>query len=589
MRKIEEILDKENWENYQEIISNRYFIPFIGAGLSIPLGMFNWEDLMKKIMEYCMNKDFNRCDANWHMDLDNIDNENKKIINQAFDMINNQAVESDLSEEIINAKIKNIKNFVAQTKNDRFAALIQYKVFKKILTNKNDSYALYEAGQLIEEMYGKQNIKNALEQIIKEVKGNKWDIGPEKAVYWLPYICQENEGKKLVYTTNYDDIIKASFDTYEKEYSFPANDDIRYLHKNPEPIITLNDLLVEYNRILNNNERLQMTNVERNIIRDNRYLLFIGTSFTEDHLAQLIIRYFVNNRALRHSREIYNMAATGFCVPNDKIIFYGTPTEDKDHEELVSILHQMARDVSMHYIWNQMAIIYIYTYGADEKLLNSKLLDDYNKLDEVTETYWLKKGDSNFPIVKYESKDKVFYVQCNNILFVFLKQLIDEFYNKKRPIMVFPLIENDITWMDNDIAPLGDTLYIFLESEDQERGNELEEKINGIISQDRYKNWFCNIFRVVLEKDVINCYMEWKRRVDNRYSDRRIFIGFLYNDKKEIICALTKILYEIIEQFNQKDKELRINKVDKRQEIASMLEDIKNYLNEMMTEKGKDK
>ena len=97
----------------------------------------------------------------------------------------------------------------------------------------------------------------------------------------------------------------------------------------------------------------------------------------------------------------------------------------------------------------------------------------------------------------------------------------------------------------------------------------------------------------MLEKDDINKYMNWKNCVSNKCGANITFVDCIYgDDKNTYIKEFVAILHEIIKQFNQKDKELRTNKADERQELVvrrERLKDIEDRQDKMSTGKGRNK
>lgn len=53
MIRIEEIFktSASNWSAYQRLLRERYFVPFVGAGLSAGIGTGSWNDLLTALAE----------------------------------------------------------------------------------------------------------------------------------------------------------------------------------------------------------------------------------------------------------------------------------------------------------------------------------------------------------------------------------------------------------------------------------------------------------------------------------------------------------------------------------------------------------
>ncbi len=522
MKKFEEILKyhPQNLNIYERLVRER-FIPFVGAGLSAGIGIGSWKELFIIIAkEICFNHTGTTEDIDWETGLLSSESDMEKvndICNKIREIENSDKLETEL--EKIKKICECLDECVRKNSETSFSFSIIFSLFVKVL-NSDGKYSAYSAGEILK--LEDETVYDILKtQVCKnQKKTGHWEVSKDRAVYWLCYIIKnlelgENNFRFKCVTINFDNIIE---DVYGQLFFNRSQDKnpIFHLHgsvenKHEKMCVALSDLLRLYPEQLTESVhgRVFLQQV------DPLPYLFLGTSFSEDHIGKLLHEVESgNNFAIagvsnNNEKEITLKKAKAFQLNSDTILYY--KVENGDHSELVTLLHQLARDKAG--IWNN--------WGIFETLLKR----DKKRKEKETEAAkkaikWLEQGEDSCGMLYVEvdslqdsdnfAEGKLF---VNNIekLYFFLEKIKDRqkgtFRREDRRIpqyrySVFSLSlielksEEIATVLEtSDIEPLGDSVYIFFLSKNEatDGGNVIKGIILDAIKKSQIDGIKCKI------------------------------------------------------------------------------------------------
>ena len=362
MKKFEEILKyhPQNLIIYEQLVSNQ-FIPFVGAGLSAGIGIGSWKDLFITIAkEICSNRIGRTGKINWdtgellsESDIGKVNSYCDKI----REIENRIGPETELDR--IGMICECLVECVQKNNETSFSYQIIFSLFVKIL-NSDCKYSAYSAGEILK--LEEDTVYDILKKQVCKArrKARHWKVSKDKAVYWLCYIIKylkidENIFRFKCVTINFDNIIE---DVYRELFPIDKQDENLIFHlqgsvddeDNEKLCVALSDLRRLYP------EQLDKPVHKRVLLQQTDFLpyLFLGTSFSEDHIGRLLHEVESgNNFAIvgvnnNIEKEVVLKKGKAFHLDYRTVVYYGA--ENGDHSELVTLLHQLARDKAG--IWN---------------------------------------------------------------------------------------------------------------------------------------------------------------------------------------------------------------------------------------------
>lgn len=518
MKKFEEILKyhPRNLEIYEQLVEKK-FIPFVGAGLSAGIGIGSWKELFILIAQkICFEHIGKTEDIDWETGLLSSEPDMKRV-NDLYDKIreieNSNEPETELDR--IEMICKCLNECVLKNSDSQFSPSIIFSLFVKIL-NSDCKYSAYSAGEILK--LEDDTVYDILKtQVCKnQKKTGHWEVSKDRAVYWLCYIIKylkidENIFRFKCVTINFDNIIE---DVYRQ--LFHDKNPIFHLHgsvdsENEKMCVALSDLLGLYP------EQLKKSVHKRVLLQQTNLLpyLFLGTSFSEDHIGRLLHEAKSKNNfaivGVGHDDEKEAILKKGkeFHLNYETILYY--EVKNGNHSELVTLLHQLARDKAE--VWNNW------------KLFQELLKYNENRKGEKTEAAtrainWLKKGKDSCKMLYVEvdgRQDSDTFVEgkllVNHIekLYFLLQSIrkgrrghfIEE--GRKIPlykysILALPLIRLEVgdiaTVLEiSNIEPLGDSVYIFIlsKAEAENGGNMIKKHILKVTENSQMKDVKCKI------------------------------------------------------------------------------------------------
>lgn len=479
MIRIEEIwgTPTSNWDTYERLRDMKYFVPFVGAGLSAGIGSGSWNDLLRVLAERVIylglpeSSDENR--RKRELDLRSrllIAFYLKRL--KRYDRLDEK--DGKKTTVHIQKRIKTIEAFVRKSEQKEKKCSLQYSFFEALLT-KQTRFASYEAAEML------WVVDNRLHQylydaVMKKRAGQDWKIGEEHAAYWLVEILKvlaghpdRNRESYDCYTTNYDDILESACAEGE------AGDiRIRHLHGyfdsngNPQDIcLTLTDLLDQYGDGLNAEPCPPHI---PNVYKDEKPpLLFLGTSFSEGHIGRVTQQLRPGSYAVVSLSDSWKEDRDGtvaalkakmeaFQIPGEQIVFY--PTEGGNHEALPVLLHQLARDLGDN-LWNDWSfmeglhLLKREPTESEKETINDAL--SYLK-NHKNATLLIKKGK----FLKTEIADNKITLRCpdSDILY-FICQELKESFPQRDWSEYYEAEKAAKEGKPIDREPLGNTLYIY--------------------------------------------------------------------------------------------------------------------------------
>lgn len=524
MIKIEDIFkcDIGNWEVYKELLEKDNFVPVVGAGLSMDMGVVGWNELIISLAEYVFDygKTADKTDDELEEELDF---ESKSLIKNSLDKLK-ELDKKDIEKpqqkaKHIKERIDFIKKFVLDSKKSGEKEVdLRYIFFKKLL-NRGTFFSTYEAAELLQIVNDDdRHLMKCLYRIINNNKQEEgWKIEKDKAVYWLAEVLRIlRESKKErdldniadCFTTNYDDILeKACLKESVPEVK------IEHLHgyfdaqKEPHDIcLSLSDLLSEYQDRLNDREARINSNSGIGLMESGNTdvpFLFLGTSFSESHIGQLarlrpsygIVPLPGKNNEMDFLRDKMKK----FMIGKDTTFFY--PVEKGNHNALVILIHQLARDLSNGF-WNNWFFMKHFPKQLDS-LTNAEI----EKVNEAIS--WLKDSESHILSIKkgktleFNIAEEEGELKYNNsgILFFICEKLKEEF---KRPEWseYCEIEETFKKWYQEDLEPLGNTIYIYRkEEESEDHWMKFKRQIKDWYSEKGRERWEYKIVRFILSYD----------------------------------------------------------------------------------------
>ena len=554
MIKIEDIFkcDIGNWEVYKELLERHDFVPVVGAGLSIDMGVVGWNELIVSLAEYVFDygKTPDKTDDEMEQQLTE---DCKFLIRNNLEKLE-ELDKKDTDKPLQKAKhVKErrdlINSFISESKKSGEKVVdLRYIFFKKLL-NRGTFFSSYEAAELLQIANNdERHLMKCLHRIINKNRQEEgWKIEKDKAVYWLAEVLKilrksknERDLDNIAdcFTTNYDDILeKACLKEPVSEVKIEHLHGYFDVQEEPHDIcLTLSDLLREYQDKLNDREARIDGNRGIGLMESGNTdvpFLFLGTSFSESHIGQLarlrpsygIAPLPDNNNEMDFLRDKMKK----FMIGKDATIFY--PVEGKSHKALVILLRQLARDLC-HGLWNNWFFMKHFP-----NQMNHFSDIDVEIVDKAIS--WLK--DSGKCILSIKKGKTLNFIEeegalkyyNSDILYFICEKLKEEF---KRPEWseYCEIEEAFKEGYQEDLEPLGNTIYIYRKEEElEECWTKFKGQIENWYSEQGRESWEYKIIRFVLSD-------EEKKRINDAYST----------------CAAEKLKGKVVESIEW-DIELR--------------------------------
>lgn len=537
MIKIEDIFDChiENWKVYDTLLKKNFFVPVVGAGLSAGIGVGDWNRLIialaKKVFAFWDKKTIEEIEkklSETEGNLDKIVQEMDVLLQECNEKCRTLIQESlDGLKKIdekdrrrpeqkaahVQDRITLINAFFQEGKREGDFVKVGYAFFYKLL-NREAYFSTYEAAELLKVVNkDDQYLMSHLYEVINQNKqSEKWEIEEDKAVYWLAEILiilkesEENQNRANIvdcFTTNYDDIIESAC-----LMTSDMGVKVEHLHGkfdsqgNPIHIcLTLSDLLEEYQSKLNEAKTSISGNRGIGLMeRGNSDIpfLFLGTSFSENHIGRLVISgtsYGISPFPNVEEKIMYLERMEKFGIGNDAAICY--PVNSWNHEALVVLLHQLARDLRKKF-WNDWTCMDILVNPSEPITeLETHMIEEA--------VLWLKNFNENTVLYVGEGEKCEFIsveqklVFCRSgIIYNICKKLKEEFM---RPQWSMYWETDKFEYEKEDTEPLGDTLYIYLKvNESEEDWEKFKRQIEKWYSEPQKNGWKYKIVRFKLSR-----------------------------------------------------------------------------------------
>lgn len=584
MIKIEDIFEShtENWKVYNTLLEKKFFVPVVGAGLSVGIGIGDWNKLLitlaKKVFTFWDKKtieeieeelgktegNLNKIVQEMNVLLQKCDESGRNLVQKCLDGLKEidekDKREPKKKEEHIQERINLISKFYQEGKRERDFVKIGYVLFYKLL-NRKAYFSTYEAAEILNVVStNRQYLRKYLYEVVSpNGKKRKWKIGEDKAVYWLADILvilkesKENQNRSNVvdcFTTNYDDIIESAClmisDTEVKVEHLHGKFDTQ---ENPNLIcLTLSDLLEIYSGKLDEVKLSRNRGIDL-MERGNSDIpfLFLGTSFSENHIGRLVISgtsYGISPFADVVEKIMYLERMDKFGIGNAAAFFY--PVENWNHDALVVLLHQLARDLKKKF-WNDW---------TDMDYLPKPIEPVTELVTHMIENavHWLKNCDENEVLYIEEGKQCEFIPEKKKLIFCgsgmvynICKKIKEEFI---RPRWSSYWETDKFEFERDDTEPLGDTLYIYLKVDESEEDFEkFKRQVESWYSKPQKNSWRYRLVRFKLSK-------EEKEEINNKRLEQNEAIGkemqksnpiirpIHYPDKQKLKERILELLFQ---------------------------------------------
>lgn len=587
MIKIEDIFEShiENWKVYNKLLEKNFFVPVVGAGLSAGIGIGDWNKLLitlaKKVFMFWDKKTIDEIEEKLGGTEGNLDKRvqemdvllqqcgerGRNLVQDSLDGLKEidkkDRSEDGKKEAYIQERIDLIRKFYQEGKREPDFVKIGYSLFYKLL-NRKAYFSTYEAAEVLNVVStNRQDLRRYLYEVINpNGQKRKLLIGEDKAVYWLADILvilkesKENQNRSNVvdcFTTNYDDIIESTCsmisDTEVKVEHLHGKFDSQ---ENPNLIcLCLSDLLEIYSG------KFDEVRISRNrgvdlLGKGNSDIpfLFLGTSFSENHIGRLVISgishriYGISPFANVGEKMMYLERMEKFGIGKDAAFFY--PVENWNHEALVVLLHQLARDLKKKF-WNDW---------TDMDYLPKPIEPVTELVKHMIENavHWLKNCEENEVLYIEEGNDCEFIPEKKTLIFCgsgivynICKKIKEEFM---RPRWSSYWETDKFEFERDDIEPLGDTLYIYLKVDESEEDFEkFKRQVESWYLKPQKNSWRYRIVRFKLsteEKEEINN----KRREQNEAIGKEtqksnpIIRPIHYPDKQKQVEKILELIFQ---------------------------------------------
>lgn len=495
-----EIMDfhEKNWDAYQKLLQNPYVI-FVGAGLSAGIGNGNWTQLLYDVANKIFRK---KLDDNSFSILE-IVNEKNEITSEdkkkADEYIKKLKALDDSSMDGQNME-KRIKLLRKIAEEKRYGSIVEM-LFCLIKNEDWRDYAYYEAGELLKLYGGKTIYYQSVEEAVDEQKPEtgKWLITPEHAVYWLPEIVRkENDICCKVFTTNFDQIIECAL---ELRSTVIETSKIKVVHLHGEhrnACLALSDLYELYQKELEKHPR-GIPGILKLQEDDSRRYLFLGTSFSEHHIANAITKLMSSsssNMAIYPVPENidrqfnFELAEKIKDFKLDNVIRY---SNNHNHKELVIVLRQLARDLQYGF-WNNELLMQFYFENQVDLCecpnVNKAVQEFENDKDELLVRIGSKVNRQEEGIILNSWEEVQYLLTKINVSLPrpdWSKCFIPEAFLQKI----------NITQTEGMLQPLGSSIYILLEKEEDVSDATLLEKVRNQIKKYN-KKYNCKLITIIL-------------------------------------------------------------------------------------------
>lgn len=597
-KKIEDILKykQNNWEIYQKLLSTRY-IPFIGAGLSVGIGVGDWNTMLYSLQKSIFRDKYgiDSLTDTLESEKNKLNDDEKAIVEEylkKLEKIDEEDRRDNNIKEHIAERIKIIKQFKDVCTDRSENLVLVYYVFFVRLVESTRAYSSYEAGELLELIANSdERMRRCLTAVINEKRPETgWKAGQDKAIYWLPKImeyanvCSETikEGKKICncITVNFDNILE---DTCKNPFI-----QVRVTHfhgdialEEDDICLTLSGLIKKYDDDLNMTPDYPEQSAVRKTINGGVVYypyLFLGTSFSEGHIGRLTksISYGTESIAIVPMEDMvseidkadimerYAIKTKPFGIRDNRLFYY--PTVSGDHMALVSLLHQLARDVQQG-IWNNAKVAECFFQKAGTVEISAQAAIEsavqwFGEMEAGTlRVLRIEYGSDT----DFSSERGVFSYHTEEILYGFAETLLSTF---ERPdwSVCWKGIFSPSTEMDDD-EPLGNTLYIVLALDEpgaDEQGF-MERICQWIKEKNPYEYLKCGVALFHLQKSKQSIYENIEQFSTKHIndSDRREFVKRFYESEKfKLIVAneMLRLYSEIVSELKAKTELSNINR-----------------------------
>lgn len=592
----------DNYKLYRTLLE-KDFVPFIGAGLSAGIGVGSWNDLIYTLANRLFKEKY-------YNELFDIRNEKILLCGQDQELLNDclcklDTLDKEEAQDPVNAygyiqqRIRTLKAFFESSiRYGQNQVDLQIKLFQSLM-NGNQKYSAYEATELLDILDHRRDlIYQLLEEEINRNRfpNGSWQVSADKAAYWLPRIIRCKDVMNVEFrciTTNFDKIIEGSepeIDPY-----------VGHLHgtvdNRSSVCITLTDLAVHYKELLNSSlyqdpDSDVVTKINEGNFKRLPYV-FMGTSFSEDHIGR-IVRGLVNgteNYAIigreepPNRNELFKIRerVQHFGVGEHSILYY--PISQGRHDALVDLLHQLFRDLSSGF-WNNW-------YELDKLWKAFESSHNSMPCSEVFRALsWLQSRDrhalkdltvkiGNENNIKVGQDHTNAFLTCNGYdTFSSFYYVLKEQFQLPQSCMCFVLLQpqmDDAYWNNNDLAPLGDTLYFVLGTGSAEEEGSYENFcswLDNLIKMTPYDSLRCKIVRLILTREDMQkiTYSYLNESISDRSDCRRPKKGNLLHDVfPKIIQSLFSSIYltwNTKTQLSPKGEELSQFRLSADDEVA---------------------
>lgn len=544
---------EKNWSAYQELLQNPYII-FVGAGLSAGIGNGSWTKLLYDVTNKVFRKKLDDNTFSIHEIVDGeseISSEDKKKANEYIRKLKTLD-HSPIGEQNVKKRIELLREV---TEEKRYGSIIEM-LFCLIKNEEQRDYAYYEAGELLKLYGGNENYYQSVEEAIDEQRPEtgKWVIAPEHAVYWLPEIVRkENALCCKVFTTNFDQIIECAVELRSTEIE---TSDIKVIHLHGEhgnACLALSDLYEIYQKELEKHPQ-RVPKVLELQEDDSRRYLFLGTSFSERHIANAITKlmstsssnftiYPVPAKIDRQSNFELARKITDFKL--DNLIRY---PDNHKHKELVIVLRQLARDLKYGF-WNNDLLMQLF-FG------NQGDLCKYQSINEAIKKF---QNDNRELIVRIgndvNSKEESLFLKNWTEVQYLITEINKVFYRPDWSCCFIPdafLQVTSIARAEEMLQPLGSSLYIFLEWESHTLEGTLLENVRMQIKN--YGGMYNCKLIVILLNDTD------RKEVLQYFSFRYIQGNYSHSEKTLVEDIVSKVLMLNLEKLLEELMNTAVNK-----------------------------
>lgn len=468
---------------------------------------------------------------------------------------------SSISEQNVKKRIELLRE-VAESK--RYGSIIEM-LFYLIKNEDQRDYAYYEAGELLKLYGGNTNYYQSVEEAVDEQKPEtgKWLITPEHAVYWLPEIVRkENDICCKVFTTNFDQIIECAVELRSTEIGASS---IKVVHLHGEhrnACLALSDLYELYQKELEKHPQGVPRILELQEDDSRRYL-FLGTSFSEHHIANAITKLM---SASSSNITIYSVPTKidrqfnfelAEKIRNFKLDYLIRYPNNHGHKELVIVLRQLARDLQYGF-WNNDLLMNLFFEIQADLYKYQNVIEAVKKLKDDKEELLVRIGNN------VNSQEECLILENWKEVQYLVAEINTAFYRPEWSKCFIPdafLQELNITQIEEMLQPLGSSIYILLEREEDLSDITLLEKVRKQI-KNYCEKYNCKLIVIIMDdicrKEVWSSFIY--RYANGYYS--HIEKTFARDIVTEVLRSNLSELVELINAIWDKSVNKDINNVE---------------------------